>query len=780
LHAFVAGFASALAILLFRVEFRAFVRGTPWDLAQIDATLLLLMFIGFTAIGPFLARAGALAPAAAASLAGAALLLASRRLAFLAGDTELFRATFHANEQPATLPYGVDGWLYAPALVLYTIPAFPLLAGAALFVAFRGFFGFGPSQRGGSAPGAAALGAAGAISVAIFTSAVFTSAVAAEHAGSGELGALFWILVIAAGAHGALAAIALVAASRDPRKIVAIAASAGIVVLGSLAYWFAPPAPFRARNLFPTQPRAVHEIHTVRGAWESAEGVAMLVEEPDWEDLATPKRNDRVRVDRVAVTPTRAGEPASLIALAQALRFHGSPRRVLILGVLPEGGQALLRAAGVQSATIVTIPEGAALVDAIPYPDGGAHRAPLVATEILAGPEAGLRGYDLVFSPPQPRFQSAQAAAASARHWRALESCVSSGGALAIYWDCGSAPAEAIQQFQESWVSDGRHAFALASNGLLEPSLGLLRSASAADPAAAAWEAEARKLLPQLPADPGFGAVAFATSPRAGAAARLPQIAPPREIESGGRDYWFSASRRDLAAGCARLAEEWCGRGAGGAKALAAHARAIVAFHSEPFSFNPHRAPAEQIPIPNNTDSCVLDLAALDRAAGRHAYRQIARLLASQRYYSRLLALADGYLRSAPGDTWAIRDASAARRELLDPAAAKQILAAAPEPTDPEEWCALTVERANVELALDRPKDAVAILRAAFTLHPMSKPVAAALAHALLDAGDPKEALVVAKHLSAISDGGAEAATLIRAAEKAASSPASRPPSSGR
>jgi tetratricopeptide (TPR) repeat protein len=502
--------------------------------------------------------------------------------------------------------------------------------------------------------------------------------------------------------------------------------------LTTAAAVLAPRIEFRPSSLFNTQERGVPERHAILGVEESLEGIALVVEAPDWKDLTVPLRTDRVRLDRVDQTPCLDGVATADLALTLALELHPAPKRVLVLGELAAGSEARLRAAGV--AEIVKTDT--------PFASGSAP--------------AGMRGFDVVFAPPRPRFQATPAWTLEPLHAAAICRCIAPGGVLAIFASASTTPSAVLTDLRDGWLASAvkptvKPFVALVANGLLEPAVGLLVRDGGAPP-------------------PEDGPVELRglTQSRS-----LPPFAPCRAFETVGFGDRFSETRR----ACAAESVEWFvetvktyGADARAARGQLELAGALAAFHRAPWRFNSFRPPADQVPVPDGVlDSLVKAVSespALWPRAGAAA-RQVGALLTAQRSFSRLLDFSRKILDVKP-DAWhARRDLARAHRELLDPETALSILEGAPSATDAEGAVALAVERSRVQIALVRAPSAVQGLREALTTRPTSLPLLEALVDAYLAAGDAAQAVVTAKHHASLTGGDASSEALLRRANAA-------------
>ena len=766
--ALAAGAAAVVCALApISLELRSFLRGTAWDLARSDATLLLLMSLGTALLGPILARGGPIGGTAAPALAAALLLLGSRRLEVLHGDPQLFRDVTAFARRTLGAAGAIDAPLYPSFLVAATVPAFLLALGCALG-------GLVKSCRAGARTPALSLGLAAGLWIAM----VSIEGRSVEGAIEGGLPRAFdAALVLLAGAS----ILAAAAVERTPRRIVAIALS--LVCAGGLAAARAAlPAEFRPTALFSTQERAVPEFHKILAVRESLDGLAALMEEPDWWDLTRPERSRRVRVDRVDRTPTIQGRHALDLALAQALAVHGAPERVLILGVLPPESLDLLRAAGVKWVDFAPMPATAAAVatgfdanDLSPAGRDGLRFA------------AGRRGYDVVFWAPQPNYPAAVASALRATHLRALESALRPGGLAAVCLDLETTPAPVIDALREDWLGDRPGAaVAFAATGVESPAVGLLVS-PAPDTKKTGIPTFLAALRARVPALATEVAWIAPPAPRAPDALRassyftslLPPIAPLRAFESLGHGTRFSPEPRRAAAEGGALVDRWYRDApAGPAKALSHLARASQTFFAAPWSFNPFRSPAEQIPIPNETLDAIVASARVAPGAvppAAEAFRRLARFLIEQKEFQRLLGFSKAFAEAAPG-IWDARIALArAHRELLDPEAALAILSSPSPPTVEGDRIAVAIETAAIQYAMKNEGGSIATLQAAFREYSTSGALAEALAKTLLAMGKPAEALPYGNHFETLSRGSAAARVLKRQIERAIERAASKP-----
>lgn len=752
--------AAALAILVFRVELRSFVRGTAWDLALVDIAIAILAVAGHRFLGPAVKRADGGAIPAAAALVALGIVLASRRLSLLAASPEDFRRFLALLETGSWGVASVDRSLYPAAIALASLPVLGIALGGVLAALER-------ERLGGRA--GAPLGVLMALVVGL------TAGEGADPAGGHVAKAgLLGLLTIAAWGLAAASAFASVCLLQgSSRKRPSILLSAVLSISTAAVALAAPFAEFRPASLFSTQERGVPEVHVLNETFESLEGIATVVEVPDWRAGAVPMRTTRVRMDRVDRTPFADGEVAWAHALAAALLFHGAPRRILVIGELSQSQSSLLAIFGAAEIAFASVPRVLGELRAFgDLPRARRTTAPL-----------GERGFDLVYVPPHPKFQAAPAWTVEPEFCASLLTTLAPGGVLAVDNPLASTPPEALTRLRHGMQQHGSVALSFASNGLFAPVAGLLVRVGSAgaisggpgtgvDGANAKGGRDRLRDVPELRDDPlgnPRGTPLPLRRPSAGSGGRaffrslLPTLSTHRDFEACGRGHRFSPDGRILASRGAswfleNLADcEWA-EGPREQQALwraeTLFVRLVQEFHAGSWRFNPFRRPIEQTPLPESVTEGLIAAAGSPEAPWPRfqiAAHQALEILEAQKAFGRLHTVAQSLLGSHPED-WVVRcKLSRAHRELLDVDGAAALLAEAPLPSDLEGRTSISVERAYVELQRGNPELARSVLRQSLTAAPNSTATLEALVEAELALGNLEEARVAARLHATIS-----------------------------
>jgi len=708
---FLLGAGIASGFVAARLELRSFVRGSTWDLAQLDGTMLAVLALGTLAVGRPLRSFGAGGIALAAAIAGGAWFFGQARV----NDISLpapFRQLLSSRQWGIV----IDSAAYAPFLVVATFPLALAFAGGALGAAAR--------ARTLAAP----LLGAGIVLLAAVPLAESRSVLLPD--GITELDgfkALLWVALIATSAAGALLAVAPCVTPVRRTSDVALAMGGALACTGVAVFAVERLPPARqlpVSNFYVEIPTEKHSVHAAR---ESVDGVALLVEEPTRREGKLLVRNTRVRVDRAGRTPQLDDRGGYELTVAMAASLHGAPRRVLLLGPALPRVLEILRSAGaeqIDSAPDPWIEGGPAAVFKIPPGFGEAAPDGLRVA-------AGRRGYDLVLRPPEPSDPSAIAFSMRPEHLRALEQAVAPGGLFAYFVDLATTPVDALDAMASGFV-DGREAAAIsfAADGIAAPSVGFLsRHGPPQGALAAEREREVVERAPSLPDRASLDGLTL-WGGRSGAASAVGSWLPPVSTRRSFEQVWARPLRMSLdwvevqrarKSEGARWAREALESGAASPsrKAAIELARAIEILDGAAWEASPLRPPVESLPAPQEALDAILagQRAAPGHAALRAAYRQLERRLEAQRELARALAFAKADAELDPSDWAPCRDAAARSRELLDPEGALDWLDRAPPSATDAGDIAIAVERARTLIALQRGDEAIDALSAAYGRH---------------------------------------------------------------